>query len=158
MIGYLDASALVKRYVAEPGSDLVQGFVESAEVLASVTVSRVETTAAFAKAVRMGALEESEALVCRRLASRDWPHLVRLAVTDALADRAATLVWSDGLRAYDAVQLAAASAWQEALDRPVSFATFDARLWSAAARHSLIPFPADLPTLLEEWRALTPQT
>lgn len=151
MIGYLDSSALVKRYVAEPGTELVQEFVDDAEIAATATISRVEIVAAFAKAIRVRALAEEEALQCRELADRDWPHVVRLPVTDATVDRAATLAWSDRLRGYDAVQLAAACAWQEALDREVSFATFDARLWAAADRHGLASFPPDLPSLLEGW-------
>lgn len=101
----------------------------------------------------MGALGADEALASRQLASRDWPHLVRVPVTDALVDRAAALAWSENLRGYDAVQLAAACAWQEAVDAPVAFAGFDARLWAAATRQGLIPFPDDLPSLLEAWRS-----
>jgi len=152
VIGYLDSSALVKRYVAEPGSDLVQDFLEVAEVAATVIISRAEIVAALAKAIRMEVLEADEALRCRELADRDWPHVVRLPVTEATVDRAAALAWSDRLRGYDAVQLAAACAWQEALDHAVSFATFEARLWASAARHGLIAFPPDLPSRLESWR------
>lgn len=158
MIGYLDAGALVKRYVDEPGSELVRDFLDEVEVAASVTVSRVEVNAALAKAVRVGALEAEEALTCRRLAGRDWIHLVRLPVIEATLDRAATLAWSENLRGYDAVQLAAAAGWQEALDQPVAFATFDARLWAAAARRGLVSFPADLPALLEDWRSISTDT
>ena len=152
MIAYLDASALVKRYTAERGSDLVRRFLEEAEVAATVTLTRAEIVVAFAKAVRVRALEAGEALECRQLADRDWRDLARLPVTDATIDRAATLVWGDNLRAYDAVQLAAACAWREALDQPVTFACFDVRLWSAAGRQGLVSFPPDLPELLAGWR------
>jgi predicted nucleic acid-binding protein len=152
VIGYLDSSALVKRYVAEPGTKLVQGFVDDAEIVATAIISRAEVVAAFAKAMRVGALTADEALRCRELADRDWPRVVRLALTEATVDRAVTLAWSDGLRGYDAVQLAAACAWQEAVGQEVSFATFDARLWAAAGRHGLAAFPPDLPSLLDRWR------
>lgn len=152
MIGYLDASALVKRYVEEPGSDLVARLLDDAEVLATVTLSRMEITAAFAKAVRVGALEAEEALACRQLADRDWPRLVRLPVSEPLVKRAAVLAWNENLRGYDAVQLAAGCSWQEALDQPVAFASFDSHLWAAAVRQGLTPFPPDLPSLLQSWR------
>lgn len=153
MIGYLDASALVKRYVAEPGSELVLRFIADAEAVGTALISRVEVTAALAKAIRVGALETDEALASRQLANQEWRHLVRVPVTDALADRAATLAWSENLRGYDAVQLAAACAWQEALGEPISFAAFDVRLWAAASRQGLAPFPDDLPSLLAGWRS-----
>jgi hypothetical protein len=153
VIAYLDASALVKRYTAERGSDLVRRFLEEADIAATAILTRVEVTAAFAKAIRVGALEPGEALECRQFASRDWFDLVRLPVTEATVDRAATLAWSDNLRAYDAVQLAAACAWQEALDQSVAFASFDVRLWEAAGRQGLVAFPPDLPALVEDWHA-----
>lgn len=153
MIGYLDASALVKRYVAEPGSDLVRRFIADAEAAGTALVTRVEIAAALAKAIRVGALGSDEALAARQLASQDWPHLVRIPVTEALVDRAAMLAWSEDLRGYDAVQLAAACGWQEALGDPIAFAAFDSRLWAAASRQGLVPFPEDLPALLAAWRA-----
>ncbi len=153
MIAYLDASALVKRYVAETGSDLVAGLLRGAEVLATAAITHVEVTAALAKAVRVGALEEGEALAARQLAARDWPHLARLPLSEAMVQRAAALAWSDRLRGYDAVHLAAACAWRESLDLPVTFATFDARLWEAAGRQGLTAFPHDLPALLDDRRS-----
>jgi hypothetical protein len=43
--------------------------------------------------------------------------------------------------------------WQETLDVPVTMATFDLRLWEAANRAGLEPYPSDLPQLLESWKA-----
>ena len=65
MILYLDASALVKRYVAEPGSAEVDGAISRAEVIGTVLFSRAEVAAALAKAVRMEALTRESV---RRLA------------------------------------------------------------------------------------------
>jgi hypothetical protein len=48
---------------------------------------------------------------------------------------------TDGLRDYDAVQLAAASLWQDALAERITFMTFDRKLGDTAARAGLIPFP-----------------
>jgi hypothetical protein len=44
---------------------------------------------------------------------------------------------------------AAADIWRESLDVPVSLATFDLKLWKAAAAVGLVPYPQDLPELLE---------
>jgi hypothetical protein len=66
--------------------------------------------------------------------------------------RANRLAWEHDLRGFGAVHLAAASLWQEAMGEPVTVATFDRRLWAAAERSGgLVPFPADLPALLEAW-------
>ena len=46
MILYLDASALVKRYVAEPGSTEVNDAIATAEVIGTAIISRAEVAAA----------------------------------------------------------------------------------------------------------------
>ena len=54
---YLDASALVKRYVTEPGSREVIQLTTEAAGAATVLVSRAEVAAAFSRAVRLGVLD-----------------------------------------------------------------------------------------------------
>lgn len=151
MICYLDASALVKRYVAEEGSKLVTRAMADAAAAATVVVSRAEIVAALAKSVRMGTLETDEALASQQLFRQEWQHLMRLQVTEFLLDRAEAVAWEHGLRGYDAVHLGAALSWRDALEHPVSMMTFDRRLWKAARHQGLIPWPADLPQLLERW-------
>jgi predicted nucleic acid-binding protein len=139
MIAYLDASALVKRYVVEAGSDAVVRLLAETQVVGTAAISFVEVVAALAKAARLGALDRQQGAF-----RADWPDLMRLPVTQPLLDRAANLAWQLGLRGYDAVQLAAAVAWQEALETPVTVATFDRQLWQAARQTGLTAFPADL--------------
>jgi predicted nucleic acid-binding protein len=52
VIAYVDASALVKRYVTQRGSDAVRDLTARADVVATSLVSRAEVAAALAKAVR----------------------------------------------------------------------------------------------------------
>jgi predicted nucleic acid-binding protein len=144
MIVYLDASALVKRYVVEVGSEAVAQLLVDARVVGTATISFVEVIAALAKAVRHGGLALPEAETAQVAFRRDWPDLMRLPVTQPLLDRAADLAWQLGLRGYDAVQLAAAVSWQEVLETPITLATFDRQLWQAARQTGLSAFPADL--------------
>jgi len=157
MILYLDASALVKRYVAEPGSEEVLRRIGEAKAVGTAAISRAEVTAALAKAVRFGLLTREEAQSANHCFRQEWPDLIRLPVTDLVLDRAAALAWDLGLRGYDAVQLAAGLSWQDALEAPVSFATFDRQLWIASSRVGLTPLPDDLPALIDSWkRAVEP--
>lgn len=153
MILYLDASALVKRYVAEPGSAEVGEAIAQADIVGTALVSRPEVAAALAKAVRVEALRQEEAAACLQIFREEWLSLMRVQVTEMVATRADTLAWEHGLRGYDAVHLAAASLWQDALGEQVTFSTFDRRLWEAAGRVGLSRHPLDLPALLEAWRA-----
>ncbi len=152
MILYLDSSAIVKQYVFELGSMEVQSAVGESEINATTVMSRAEVTAAFKKAVRVGALQENDAKAALRNFGRGWPGLVRTRVTERLLRHASSLAWTHDLRGYDAVHLASAAAWQEAVGRAVTVASFDQSLWLAARKIGLDAFPQDLPRLLTAWR------
>ena len=148
MILYLDSSAIVKKYVSESGSAEVQSALEQAEAVGTTTVSRVEVVAAPGKAVRMRVIGKKEADAMVGSFNKGWRDLVRTRVTERLVNHASELAWSHGFRGYDAVQLASAAAWQQAIGRNVTLCTFDLRLWEAARVIGLFVFPPNL----REWR------
>jgi uncharacterized protein len=141
MIVYLDASALVKRYVAETGSAAVGKLIDQAEALGTSVISRAEVSAAFAKAVRLKFVTRDAAASAMKQFAADWPHFIRLQLTETLVARAASLAWEQGLRGYDAVHLATALVWHETVGQPVSVATFDRQLWQGAQATGLIAWP-----------------
>jgi len=147
LICYLDSSALVKRYLTEPGSSQTRELIGNAEALGTAVISRAEVISALRKAVRLGALPLEEAEAARRLLQIDWRDFARIPVSEHLIDRASDLAWMHGLRGYDSVQLAAAVIWQEDLGIPVALATFDGQLWEAAARVGLEPYPPESPQI-----------
>lgn len=71
MILYLDASALVKRYVAEKGSREVSEAIAEAEMVGTVIISRAEIAAALAKAVRTMRLTHEDALASLQVFRRE---------------------------------------------------------------------------------------
>jgi len=144
MIFYLDASALVKRYVAERGSDEVARLIAGAAGVGTSLITRAETSAAFAKAVRAGALTHEAAAAALQVFRSEWPLLIRVQATEMVLTRADTLAWELGLRGYDAVHLASALIWQEGMGEAVTLATFDRQLWDAARAQGLTAFPEDL--------------
>jgi predicted nucleic acid-binding protein len=132
LILYLDASALVKRYVEEEGSDAVLDAMDPESNWVMCRIGYVETAGAVA---RGGQLEDLERL------RRDWSLVDIVEVSQALVERAARLAASRGLRALDALHLAAA------LSIPtgnVLFATWDTRLHRAARAQGLRTLPATL--------------
>lgn len=147
MILYLDASALVKRYVAETGSIEVNEAIVEAELTGTAIITRAEVTAALAKSVRVGALTAEDALAALRVFKNEWFDLVRVQVTELLIAKAEMLAWEYQLRGYDAIQLAAALVWQEAMGVTVMMAAFDQRLWAAARQVGLTPYPKNLAAL-----------
>ncbi len=144
MILYLDTSALAKKYIAEVGSAQVVAQLQAAELIGACWLTRVELPAAVAKAVRLKWLSSADGERAVRAFRAEWPSLLALQLSEGLAARADQLAWEYGLRAYDAVHLAAALMWQEALGEPVTVATFDQQLWQAAAVAGLAVWPEDL--------------
>lgn len=144
MIAYLDASALVKRYLVERRSRETVELTATSEMTATSIVSRAEVAAALAKAARTGLVSLNVARNAQRSFAGDWQDFVRVAVTEALVERADTLAWEHGLRGYDAVQLASALTWQESVGEEIVLATFDRQLWDAAKQTGLKPWPEQL--------------
>jgi len=144
MIVYIDASALVKRYVAEAGSTEVGGLIGAAKVIGTAVITRVEVAAAFAKAVRMRLLLREEAASALEVFNNEWENFVRIQMTEVLISRASALAWDHSLRGYDAVQLACAIFWQDMLGEPVVTASFDRQLWEAARAAGLRAWPESL--------------
>jgi predicted nucleic acid-binding protein len=142
---YLDATALVKRYVAEVGSDDVAGLIASASAVATSLLSRVEVVAALANAARLKVIRRREAGVEVRRFDAEWESIIRLQLSETLAGRAAGLAWEHGLRDCDATHLASALLWQDVSGAPVTVATYDRPLWHAVTAAGLTAWPERLP-------------
>lgn len=112
MAGYfIDSSALVKRYVQEVGTPWVRSLTHrgTAHQIYLVRITAVEVVAAVSRRRKGGSLSSRQA---SSIVSRFRRHLASrytvLEVTPALLTDAMKLATSHALRAYDAVQLAAA--------------------------------------------------
>lgn len=145
MIVYLDASALVKRYVSEAGSREVNALIAGASLVGTAAISHSEVSSALAKAVRTQLLSREEAASALQVFNAEWESLIRLQLTEFLISRAATLAWERGLRGYDSVHLAAALFWQDMLGDTVTLASYDRQLWEAAKLTGLVSWPELLP-------------
>ena len=144
MIVYLDASALVKRYVTEGGSRETVELSAAADVVATSMVSRAEVAAALAKAVRLGMVEPGGGQRAQRAFASQWSDIAKVPITEALVSRAEALAWDFALRGYDAVQLASALTWQEAVGAEITLGTFDRQLWDAGKKAGVRIWPETL--------------
>ncbi len=133
MIVYFDTSALVKLYVAEPGSAELAPLAAAAQALAVCRITWVEAHAALARRAREQPAAQDTLEAARQRLAEQWPDFVTLELTPALADLAARYADVFALRAYDAVQLAAAQQLRLGVSSDVFFACFDRRLSRAAA-------------------------
>ena len=141
---YVDTSALFKRYVQEDESEAVLARIAEAPAVGTALITHVEVAAALAQAVRQERMGRSEAREAEREFLRDWDDFTRIGVTETLAARAGRFAWRYDLRGYDAVQLAAAVAWQdmaEDAEDEIVFACFDNELARAARAEGLETWP-----------------
>lgn len=136
---YLDSSALVKRYVAEPGSADVASAIERDAVIATSRLTIVEVRAALAAARRAGRFRRAAELAAVIAAfTRDWAGIIVVEVDASLCESAASLADRHGLRGYDAVQLASAIVASSSVPSgTVRFGTFDTVLRRAARAERL---------------------
>jgi uncharacterized protein len=146
---FLDASAVVKRYIREPGSAWVRQVCEERDedgrklnLVAIAEISRVEVAAAFAVLVRRNEISKT-------LGERAYKEFIdeleqeyrSVRLTPEVPHHAADLTQRHPLKAYDAVQLATALAYDGLLKRAqlsLTFISGDDRLLQAANVEGLV--------------------
>ena len=134
---YLDTSALLKRFVNEEGSPLVQSLVTEKGPVATAKVAYAEIFAGFGRKLREGHLSKTlHALACRQF-ERDWRAYLRVDLQDDVLYLARDLVQRHPLRGFDAVHLASAISLKNALSEKITFAAADGRLLRAATAEEL---------------------
>ena len=140
----LDASALVKRYVDEIGSEWLRAFVAPAPGFSCFTsrLTIVEVISAFTRRVRDGSLSQARFVAARDAFRDDCLYEYRIVPpTMSVVDLACTVLERYPLRAYDATQLATALTAQRFLvseaDSPLVSISADERLNRAASAEGL---------------------
>lgn len=138
---YLDTSALLKLYIQEKQSADVSTLLETADGAGTSILTYTEMASAMARAARMRLISDNEAKSAWGNFLHDWPEFTRLKISSQLTEHAASLAWELGLRGYDAMHLAAALTWQDALETPICLATFDRLLWGAGQKAGITTWP-----------------
>jgi predicted nucleic acid-binding protein len=108
---FVDSSALVKRYVIEIGTMWVRRLTRQnpSTVIYIAHITAVEVTCAVARRRKSGTLTRSRASsILRRFREHLAARYIVIELTPDLVDEAVRLGNAHALRAYDAVQLAAA--------------------------------------------------
>jgi uncharacterized protein len=141
---FLDASALVKRYVTETGSVWVTGLLvpASRNRLYIARITGAEVAAALTRKERGGHLSTTATDAAIASFRHDYANRLRpVEITAALIVDAMRAARAHGLRGYDAVQLAAALyANRRRVTRnlaPLIFVTADVRLLAAGQAEGL---------------------
>jgi predicted nucleic acid-binding protein len=134
---YLDTSSLAKLYVEEEGSDAVRTALLEGDIVATSLVSYAEMASAVYRRLREKRMSKKESRRLLDVFELDWDRFGKIPIDDSLLKRTKKLLSKHPLRALDAVHLAAALHFQEALEEPVTFLTADHRLLKAARQEKL---------------------
>lgn len=137
MIAYLDTSALVKKYLQEPGSQRVVELWRESEEIAVSAVGFAEAMAAFHRKKREGSISPENLDATIDTFRGDWASLNRIEVSGDLNELIEHLVESYPLRGLDAIHLASAIWIMRALPDSLVFVSGDAKLLAAAEKESL---------------------
>lgn len=138
---YLDTSALIKRYINERGTEDVRVWVRAADMLATSLITRAETAAGLTRLQRRDVIAQDDYMIALGQFRLDWEGYHRIPINEELVARADLLACQHGLRGYDAIHLASALIWQEALMLPVALATYDQELAQAGRESGLQVLP-----------------
>lgn len=120
---YVDASALVKLYVDEPGSDEAVELVRTAPEPATARIALVEVRRRLTLE-----FEGAELAAVREDFDHDWAAFRIVEVDENVCDRAAQIAEATGIRSLDALHLGAADPLREG----VPFLTYDVQQANAA--------------------------
>lgn len=130
MIRYFDASALVKKYVEEQGSDLVRDRLLEGRAATS-RFSEAEIASALARRCREGRISQADRDAALIAVRRDFQALIKVELSPQVVTIARELLTGYELRAGDAVQLASCLFLRNR-GLNLTFLAFDRRLNQAA--------------------------
>ncbi|MCZ7624432.1 MAG: VapC toxin family PIN domain ribonuclease [Candidatus Methylomirabilota bacterium] len=134
---YLDTSALVKKYVREPGTSHIRQLIESATHSFTSKIAYAEIQAALARRYREGDLSRDRLAKIVKSFEQDWQAVAQVEVSNEILAHTRHLVRRHPLRGADAIHLSSALWVAKALKHPLQFISSDDRLLEAAARERL---------------------
>lgn len=134
---YFDTSALVKRYVSEPGSFQVRALLRRHDFLSSA-ITPVEVMSAFCRRKQNGDLSEEKFTAVLRRVRNDRMRWELVEVGAMVLSRAEEIVQGSArIRALDAIHVASLVTFQVASGIRIPFITGDGRQRDAAEHMNL---------------------
>jgi len=108
IIAYLDASAWVKRYVQEPGTEWIQDLFIRQPLLACASLGFIEVMATLSRKRKAGEIGEAQFDAVVGDVERDWQGFIEIRLDADTMALTAPVVREFALRGADAVHLASA--------------------------------------------------
>jgi len=136
-MNYLDTSALIKRFVDERGTPVVQAILARGGPFGTANIAYAEVYAGLARRHRERDLSPAAyAEACRHF-EHDWQGCLRVDLSGSILDIARQLIQRHPLKGFDAIHLASAHRLHTELGEPITFVAADDRLLRAAEAEGL---------------------
>ncbi|MBI3050438.1 MAG: type II toxin-antitoxin system VapC family toxin [Acidobacteria bacterium] len=129
---YFDASALIKRYVDEPGRREVLRLLRRHDCVTSAVLP-IEVHSALRRRASEGTLDKERIPEILKRFAADRPFWMMVRVSNDVLAAAETLVAAHPLQALDAIHVASVQLFATRLAVPAVFVSADARQTTAAA-------------------------
>lgn len=108
IIYYLDASAWVKRYYQEMGTQWVQGLFIRGETIGCATLGMIEVIATLSRKHKAREITAFQFKQKAQELEDDWKHFIQIQMTSEVVDNAKELTKKLALRGSDAIHLSSA--------------------------------------------------
>ena len=129
---FLDSSAMVKRYIDEPGSDAVDVLCSQAMELGISVICLPEVVSALCRLIREGKLVSSQYIMLKQELVADGEDSEILDISPGVISLATAVLEKTPSRAMDAIHVASAIQWNADL-----FASSDLRQIASAEEFGL---------------------
>jgi predicted nucleic acid-binding protein len=105
---FMDASALLKNYVLEPGTSRVQTLLHGADELVVSVLALPETVSALNRLLRQGHIDGADYGTAKAMILKDVHRSTTVPLVDAVIGAAIVVLERSVLRASDAIHIASA--------------------------------------------------
>jgi len=131
---FFDTSALVKRYIKEPGSEVIDNTIDKANDILVSALTHIETISAFRRLLAEGKICEVDYEKLKSELNKDFEDFSILPVSQKILNKAYQIVDAEDLRTLDAIQLATAILYSNKIDQLVAA---DQRLLTVAENNNI---------------------
>lgn len=120
MIYFFDTSALIKRYVQEKGSNIVDHLMDSADEIFISAITRIESISAARRLLEERSLSKSDFSIFKDNLASDFPFFTVVEFSEYIEKKAIELIEKHQIKTLDAIQLACCLAAREDIDHLVT--------------------------------------
>ena len=138
---YLDTSALVKLYIEEDGSDIVNDHTDKATIVSTSRIAYAEVLSAFVRCRDEKVLSKKDYDKCISCFKFDWEMYFVIEASEKVVEIAGSLIESHSIRGFDSIHLASAMVLRKEINQSIDFMCWDNRLLKAAKKEGFKTWP-----------------